>query len=440
MSLDVVALIVVSAVVALSAFFAMKHKRKVKPLESASKENLETKTAEKIEKAIEEETPVEPVVSPEENTIVSVAGEMNKEVTEKASVDIEVPFAEEGDEAPITSSDEELVSLSEGKDEQEEAVLISASDKVEQSLNAALANTKKGFWGKIQSFFGAGGVADWDSIEEVLYTSDLGPRTVQHLLEKMEDKLSGSDKNDQEKVRQAIKDEMINILSEVQGEDEEQLAGLEYELLDDNDEVLKPVVWMIVGINGSGKTTSIGKLAHILSEGGKQVMLAAGDTFRAAADAQLKAWSERAGVELFSPENVKDPSAVAFDACKSAVSKGYDHVIVDTAGRLHTQKNLMEELKKMKRVVDKAIPGAPHEVILVVDGNNGQNALIQAKEFNEAVDLTGVILTKMDGSAKGGVVLGVAHELALPIKRIGVGEKIQDLRSFDSKEFVDAII
>lgn len=408
MSLEVLALLVVSAVVVLSAAYVIKQRKSSLP--SAKKDSIpetaDTRLNVEAEKV--ETEAVEP--APEEV---------------KAKEDVPV-VVEEVPSQETESTQEEL------KPEVEPAKTA--------DMNTALAATKKSFWGRIQSLFGGGELADWESIEEVLYTSDLGPRTVQHLMDRLEETLDSSAKSDQEKVRLSIRQEMMNLLEEVQGEDEEQLAGLEYELLDENDEEIKPIVWMIVGINGSGKTTSIGKLAHVLSSEGKKVMLAAGDTFRAAADAQLAEWSKRAGVELFSPENVKDPSAVAFDACKSAVAKGYDHVIVDTAGRLHTQSNLMEELKKMKRTVDKAIPGAPHEVILVVDGNNGQNALIQAKEFNTAVDLTGVILTKMDGSAKGGVVLGVAHELKLPIKRIGIGEKIEDLRRFDVKEFVDAII
>jgi fused signal recognition particle receptor len=418
MSLEVLALLVVSAVVVLSAAYVIKQRKSSLPAakKDSIPETADTRLnveAEKVEtEAIEEQA------------------------TEEAKAKEDAPIKEEVPSQEAESTQEEPKPVVEPTAAQEpEVEPAKAAD-----MNTALAATKKSFWGRIQNLFGGGELADWESIEEVLYTSDLGPRTVQHLMDRLEETLDSSAKSDQEKVRLSIRQEMMNLLEEVQGEDEEQLAGLEYELLDDNDEEIKPIVWMIVGINGSGKTTSIGKLAHVLSSEGKKVMLAAGDTFRAAADAQLAEWSKRAGVELFSPENVKDPSAVAFDACKSAVAKGYDHVIVDTAGRLHTQSNLMEELKKMKRTVDKAIPGAPHEVILVVDGNNGQNALIQAKEFNTAVDLTGVILTKMDGSAKGGVVLGVAHELKLPIKRIGIGEKIEDLRRFDVKEFVDAII
>jgi fused signal recognition particle receptor len=197
---------------------------------------------------------------------------------------------------------------------------------------------------------------------------------------------------------------------------------------------------MVVGVNGAGKTTSIGKIASQLAQGGKKVLVAAGDTFRAAAGSQLKVWTERAQVEIFAPEGVTDPSAVAFDAVQKGVAKGFDVIIVDTAGRLHTQQNLMEEIKKMKRVMQKVIPTSPHEVLLVLDSNQGQNALLQAKEFHRALGVTGVVLTKLDGSAKGGVAVGVAHELELPIKLIGVGEKMGDLRPFSAKSFVESIL
>ena len=177
-----------------------------------------------------------------------------------------------------------------------------------------------------------------------------------------------------------------------------------------------------------------------MSEQGKKVLIAAGDTFRAAADAQLKVWSERAQVDIYSPENIKDPSAIAFDACNKGKAGQYDLVIVDTAGRLHTQKNLMEELKKIKRVMAKVDESAPHEVLLVLDANSGQNALMQAQEFHDALGVTGVIITKMDGSAKGGVAVGVACDVGLPVKMIGVGESVEDLRSFSAQDFVTSII
>ncbi|MEC9281615.1 MAG: signal recognition particle-docking protein FtsY [Bdellovibrionota bacterium] len=417
MSLDVAALIAVLVLISLSALFAFRQRRKGEHLKAKSQEALEKRS---LDPRIEEiKNLQEEAYEPEKKSNTQNSSEL--ETTNV--VEIPVAPAEVSEELPKVVQDSEVT-----------------QEKEAASVDAALENTRKGFWGRIQNLFGSGDQVDMEAIEEILYTSDLGPRTVQHLMEKMEESIGKAGKNDEEAIRSAIKSEMLQILESVQGEDEEQLAGLEYELLDDKEESIRPIVWMVVGVNGSGKTTSIGKMANILAAEGKKVMLAAGDTFRAAADAQLKVWSERAGVELFSPENVKDPSAVAFDACRSALAKNCDHVIVDTAGRLHTQNNLMEELKKMKRVVDKAIPGAPHETILVLDANNGQNALIQAREFHQALDLTGVILTKMDGSAKGGVVFGVAHELSLPIKRIGIGEKIEDLRSFHAKEFVDAII
>jgi fused signal recognition particle receptor len=193
-------------------------------------------------------------------------------------------------------------------------------------------------------------------------------------------------------------------------------------------------------VNGAGKTTTIGKLARRFAQSGRRVLVAAGDTFRAAAADQLKIWTDRAQVEIFSPENVTDPSAVAFMAVEAAQGGGFDIVIIDTAGRLHTQKNLMEELRKMKRVMQKKIESAPHEVLLVLDANSGQNALVQAREFHQALGVTGVVLTKLDGTAKGGVAVGLACELQIPIKLIGVGEGIEDLRRFSSREFVDSIL
>lgn len=303
------------------------------------------------------------------------------------------------------------------------------------SLEQALSTTKARFWGRIQSLWSSGSnVADIDEIEEILYTSDLGPQTVNRLLESIKQNLSRAEKKDSEVVRLALKNEMLSIFTKTQGVTEPQ------DLFEKFQFNTKPAVWMVVGVNGAGKTTSIGKIASQLARSGKTVMLAAGDTFRAAASHQLKIWTERAQVEIFSPEGIVDPSAVAFDAVQRGVAKGFDVIIVDTAGRLHTQHNLMEEIKKMKRVVQKVIPEAPHEVLLVLDSNQGQNALMQAKEFHKALGITGVVLTKLDGTAKGGVAVGVAHELELPIKLIGVGEKMDDLRPFSPQGFVESIL
>lgn len=299
-------------------------------------------------------------------------------------------------------------------------------EEKEVDLRRALRATEENIFGRIKSLFKANEpLAHLEEIEEVLYTSDLGPQTVQKLMGALED-MNRKEKADLTKVRETLKAEMEGVFSK--------LPSNSLQFAKEG-----PTVLMIVGVNGAGKTTSIGKLASQLASQGKKVLVAAGDTFRAAAGGQLKVWTERAQVEIFSPEGVADPSAVAFDAVSKAKGQNYDVVIIDTAGRLHTQDNLMEELKKMKRVMTRAIPEAPHEVIIVLDANSGQNALIQAKEYNKALTLTGAILTKMDGTAKGGVAVGLANELQIPIKFIGVGERIQDLRSFSSQEFVESI-
>lgn len=316
--------------------------------------------------------------------------------------------------------------------EKEVVVEVAAEKVLPRSLADALATTHKGLWGRIRDLVvGHGGLKanDFEELEEILYTSDLGPRTVQHLMGAMEDRLKGRERSDLATVRDALRAEMRSIFAEMPTSASLPLAPPG-----------KLTVIMVVGVNGAGKTTTIGKLASHFVENGQKVLIAAGDTFRAAADSQLRVWSERAGVDIFSPESVKDPSAVAFDACQMAQARGYGVLIVDTAGRLHTQKNLMEELKKMQRVLGKVISEAPHEVLLVLDANSGQNALIQAKEFNEALGVSGVILTKLDGTAKGGVAVGLVHELRLPIKLIGIGEGIGDLRPFSATEFVDSII
>ncbi|MNS29039.1 Signal recognition particle receptor FtsY [compost metagenome] len=306
----------------------------------------------------------------------------------------------------------------------------------EVDLKEALKKTEENLFGRIRSLFKTEtSNQHLDEIEEILYTSDLGPATVQRLMGALETHLSKKEKTDYALVRNTIKDEIVRIFS-----------TSETDKLPDHSTLAKirfveggPTILMIVGVNGAGKTTSIGKISAQLAAQGKKVLVAAGDTFRAAAGGQLKVWTDRAQVEIFSPEGVTDPSAVAFDAVAKGKAQGYDVVIVDTAGRLHTQANLMEEIKKMKRVMTKVIPDAPHEVLIVLDANSGQNALMQAKEFHQALGLTGAILTKMDGTAKGGVAVGLAQELQIPIKLIGVGERIQDLRSFSSKEFVESL-
>ena len=324
-------------------------------------------------------------------------------------------------------------------------VAESAVTEKEVTLSEALAKTEESFFGRIKKAFSNSDKKKViDEIEEVLYTSDLGPQTVQRLLDKVQSELSGSDMSDIGKIKQALFEEMSLILNPVH----------ETELGKKNvSEVIRnaaegPTVLMVVGVNGAGKTTSIGKITAQLAGLNKKVLVAAGDTFRAAAGGQLKVWTERAQnsatgqgeVEIFWPENTQDPAAVAFDAVTKAKAKNYDYVILDTAGRLHTQSNLMEELKKVKRVMTKVIPEAPHETWIVLDANSGQNALNQAVEFNKALEISGVVMTKMDGTAKGGVALGVVHQLNKPIKLIGIGEKIQDLRMFNPEQYIHSIL
>jgi len=303
------------------------------------------------------------------------------------------------------------------------------------SLNRALHATRDSFWGKIQrTLTGSGTIQarELEAIEEILYTSDLGSTTVTQLLDSVESHLSRDEKKSLDTLKRSLQSEVYEILSSIP-----KMGQSPLEQLQKNPK--KPQVWMIVGVNGAGKTTTIGKLAHLAAKSGAKVLVAAGDTFRAAAQSQLKAWSERAQVEIYAPEGVLDPGAVAFDAVQMAKAKGYDLVLIDTAGRLHTQTNLMEELKKVKRVIQKLDPEAPHETLIVLDANSGQNALVQAQTFHEALKLTGAVFSKMDGTAKGGVVLGLAAQLQLPTVFLGVGESMDALTGFEPKEYADAL-
>ncbi|MBS1970862.1 MAG: signal recognition particle-docking protein FtsY [Bdellovibrionales bacterium] len=350
-----------------------------------------------------------------------------KKQAEQITQTQEKPLAEKLKEAAKAEPETAPEATLQGKAEAVQPVAQApAVEEKEVDLKKALRATEENIFGRIKNLFKANEASSHlEDIEEVLYTSDLGPETVQRLMGALED-MNRKEKADLGKVRDTLKTEMEGVFSNLPSND--------LQFSKDG-----PTVLMVVGVNGAGKTTSIGKLSAQFASQGKRVLVAAGDTFRAAAGGQLKVWTERAQVEIFSPDGVKDPSAVAFDAVSKAKGQNYDIVIIDTAGRLHTQENLMEELKKMKRVMTKVIPDAPHEVIIVLDANSGQNALIQAKEYHKALTLTGAILTKMDGTAKGGVAVGLANELQIPIKFIGVGERIQDLRHFSPHEFVESI-
>ncbi len=328
------------------------------------------------------------------------------------------------------------------KEVAEEEVAEEVKEEVEPNLQTALKKTEENFFGRIRkAFSGSDKKAVLEQIEEILYTSDLGPATVQKLLSVVEDELSSSEKSNIDSVKMALRNEMFEILEPVQSV----LSRVVSNPISAFEELFNkaqsgPTVLMVVGVNGAGKTTSIGKISALLASLNLKVLVAAGDTFRAAAGGQLKTWTDRAKVEIYWPENTTDPSAVASDALTKAKSQNFDFVILDTAGRLHTQAPLMEELKKVKRIMSKVIPEAPHETWIVLDANSGQNALMQAKEFHQALTLTGVVLTKMDGTAKGGVALGVVDQLQLPIKLVGVGEKISHLKTFNYVEYVDSIL
>jgi fused signal recognition particle receptor len=284
-----------------------------------------------------------------------------------------------------------------------------------------LTRAREGLLGRIQELLaGKSGAEAYGDLEEILVTSDFGIDTTEYLIKKMRAK-PGAESN----LPGALRESILDIFREVQRP---------FELTE------KPTVVMVVGVNGVGKTTSIGKVSAQFSAQGKKVLLGAGDTFRAAAIEQLGIWAERSGADIVKGQPEGDPAAVCFDAVKAGQARDVDLVICDTAGRLHTKSNLMEELKKVRRVMEKALPGTPHEVWLVVDATTGQNALSQARLFNDAVRLTGVIMTKLDGTAKGGTLVGLVRELKIPVRYIGVGEGIDDLRSFDPEAYVNAIL
>jgi fused signal recognition particle receptor len=306
--------------------------------------------------------------------------------------------------------------------------------KEKESLDHGLEKTKEGFLGKITRAIAGKSTVDaevLDSLEEALVGADVGIETTVALIERIEARVAKDKYINTSELNSILQKELQNIL--VDAPEDINYSG--FDLPADK----KPFVIMVVGVNGVGKTTTIGKLAHHFKEAGKSVMLGAADTFRAAAVDQLTIWSERTGVSIVKKEMGSDPASVAFDAVNSALAKNVDVLIIDTAGRLHTKTHLMEELSKIKRVVQKVIPDAPHDVLLVLDGSTGQNALEQAKHFTAATDVSGLVITKLDGTAKGGVVLAIAHQFKIPVKFIGVGEKVEDLLVFNKQEFVDSL-
>ncbi len=295
-----------------------------------------------------------------------------------------------------------------------------------EKLKAGLAKTKAAVMGQINDLFKSFVRIDEDmleELEELLICSDIGAQTTEYILDELRERIKEKRLTDPEDAKNELKDILLSLVGEFEPLDLES----------------KPAVILVIGVNGVGKTTSIGKMSAELRAQGKKVLVAAADTFRAAAIEQLAVWCDRAGVDVIKQSGGSDPAAVVFDAANAAKSRGSDVLIIDTAGRLHNKKNLMDELSKIDRVISRELPDSKRETLLVLDSTTGQNAVNQAKEFKAAADITGLVLTKLDGTAKGGIVFSVKRELDIPVKFIGVGEGIDDMKPFCAKEFVDAL-
>ncbi len=334
------------------------------------------------------------------------------------------------EEAEAHARAEEQARVEAERRAQEEARRRLAEQEAGRTLAEGLAKTRGGFVARLNAFIGASKELDdaaLSELEEILFSADVGVHTATALLESVRERLKRRELSDLARVKAALREEIERILSQASGAH----GGLP--------EAPPPQVVMVVGVNGTGKTTTIGKLAGKLKGAGKSVILGAGDTFRAAAGEQLDVWAERAQVPIVRGKDGSDPGAVLFDAVTRARNEKLDVVLCDTAGRLHTKANLMDELKRLKRTLSKAQEGAPHEVLLVVDATTGQNAIQQAKQFHEALGVTGFVLTKLDGTAKGGVIIGICDTLKIPVRYVGVGEKVADLKEFDAHEFVQAL-
>ncbi len=334
----------------------------------------------------------------------------------------------EGKELTQPVSEEPAQDVEPDAPEEKEAELPEEpEDSQEDAYRKGLKKTKGGFVTKLSKLFSKKQLDEdlLDSVEEVLFTADIGPKTAQKLLSGVKGTLSKAELTDGEKVWNALVDQSTALVTR------------EHPPIDFA--AHKPFVLLMIGVNGVGKTTTIGKITAKLKAEGKSVLLAAGDTFRAAAVEQLEVWGERSGVEVVKGKSGSDPSSVIFEAIKQGARDGIDVVIADTAGRLHTKVDLMDELKKISRVCDKANPGAPHETWIVLDATTGQNAIQQAQIFKDASNLSGIVLTKLDGTAKGGVILGICDQLDVPVRYVGVGEQIKDLRPFDPSLFVSSL-
>ncbi|HKJ65453.1 MAG TPA: signal recognition particle-docking protein FtsY [Desulfopila sp.] len=363
------------------------------------------------------------VVSPESNTEASTAEEAAAEETDHL----------QGTGIFSDRSEETAVVADHVKPDEEKARPVADSTdspSLFKRLSAKLSRTRDTFVHQMDSLFLGKKEIDaelLDDLEELLITADIGVNTSTELIDYARKKVKRQELSDPQSLKRFIKEKLRSYIVDTTRPAELVMPAS------------GPFIIMVVGVNGVGKTTTIGKIAHKFVNSGQTVLLAAADTFRAAAVSQLKIWGERSGIEVLSRGEGADPSSVAFDAITQAVAENYDVVIVDTAGRLHTQSNLMEELKKIKRVIGKKHENAPHEILLVIDATTGQNGISQAKLFDEAVGVTGLALTKLDGTAKGGIVANISRYMNIPIRFIGIGEKIDDLRDFDPDEFIEAL-
>ena len=351
------------------------------------------------------------------------------EPTEVPEEPVPVEEVEPEPEEPETEEEPEEDAVE--PEPEQEVVAEETEEEPEQDffsrLSLGLSKTRRGILQNLEHVFSSGRVDDaaWDEFEEILIMSDMGVSTTAKLREKVSSAVAAGDSGDMEKIKTLLEKEILDILRGVESPVAELSA--------------KPAVFMVAGVNGVGKTTSIGKIANRFTQDGKKVMVAAADTFRAAAVEQLGVWAERVGSDFLRGQTGADPSAVAYDAVKASVSRGIDLLIIDTAGRVHTKTGLMDELKKLRRVIARELEGAPHETLLVVDATTGQNAVEQARVFGEAIGITGIVLTKLDGTAKGGIIVAIAEQLGLPVKYIGVGEGLGDLREFDAEQFTKAL-
>ena len=402
----------------------------------------EPESAKELEELEELKEPKEPEESRDLPPVTEEEPEVEKPAA--AATEVSLPAAERGSPSPEkesavtkTPATTETIESNDLDQLKNEAVVEPETGKPETEkkerrglfsrLKQGLAKTRKQFVGTLDNLFYGDKEIDeefLEELEEILLTSDLGVKTSYRLFSQIEEKVSHQELENPAHLRDFLQKEIGSILS-----------GAESSWEIDK----KPYVIMTIGVNGVGKTTTVGKLASIFTKQKKKVVLGAADTFRAAAVEQLTVWAERAKVPIIKQHMGADPAAVAFDTVQSAIKREADVVIIDTAGRLHTKVNLMDELKKIQRVMGKALPGAPHEVLLVLDANTGQNAITQAQMFNEAIGVTGLVMTKLDGTAKGGVIVGVCDELKIPVRYIGIGESIEDLRTFDSRDFVNAL-